>query len=57
MSEIKNLKKSFCLVIGIIGLVLPVITHLSLWSFGFMAGLGFAGWMLLPDKKEDNTSN
>jgi len=53
MSEIKSIKKCFCLVIGIIGVVLPVITHISLWSFGLMAGLGLAGWMLLPDKKEN----
>ena len=54
MFKIKNIKKKFCFVIGLFGLVIPLITHLSLWTFGFMAGSGFAGWMLLPDEKEDN---
>lgn len=53
MGRIKNIEKKFCLMIGLTGVVLPIITHISLWSFGFIAGLGFAGWMLLPDKSND----
>lgn len=54
MDKIKNIKKKFCLFIGMLGLILPLITHISLWSFGFISGFGLAGWMLLPDEKEDN---
>ena len=53
MGRIKNIKKKFCLFVGLVGLVLPVMFHISLWSFGFMSGLGLAGWMLLPDEKEE----
>lgn len=52
MDKIKNIEKKFCLLIGFVGLILPLITHISLWSFGFISGLGFAGWMLLPDKNK-----
>lgn len=51
MDKIKNIEKKFCLLIGFTGLILSLITHISLWSFGFISGLGFTGWMLLPDKK------
>lgn len=54
MDKIKNIEKKFCLLIGFVGLILPLITHISLWSFGFISGLGFAGWMLLPDKSKEN---
>ena len=54
MDKIKNVEKKFCLLIGFIGLILPLITHISLWSFGFISGLGFAGWMLLPDKSKED---
>ena len=53
MDKIKNVEKKFCLLIGFTGLILPLITHISLWSFGFISGLGFAGWMLLPDKNKE----
>ena len=56
MDKIKNIEKKFCLLIGLVGLVLPVMFHISLWSFGFMSGLGLAGWMLLPDKKESDSN-
>lgn len=52
MSRIKNIKKKFCLFVGLVGLVLPVMFHISLWYFGFMSGLGLAGWMLLLDEEE-----
>ena len=54
MDKIKNIKKNFCLFVGVLGLILPLITHISLWSFGFISGLGLAGWMLLPNKGENN---
>ena len=56
MDKIKNIEKKFCLFVGLVGLVLPVMFHISLWSFGFMSGLGLAGWMLLPDKKESDSN-
>lgn len=49
----KRIEKKFCLVIGLAGLILPLITHYSCWSFGFIGGLGLAGWMLLSDDKEE----
>ena len=52
MDKIKNIEKKFYLLIGFAGLILPVITHISLWSFGFISGLWFAGCMLLPDKSK-----
>lgn len=54
MDKIRNIEKKFCLFISLVGLVLPVMFHISLWSFGFMSGLGLAGWMLLPDKKDSD---
>lgn len=54
MDKIKNIEKKFYLLIGFVGLILPLITHISLWSFGFISGLGFAGWMLLPDKNKED---
>lgn len=52
MDKIKNIEKKFCLMVGLFGLTLPLISHYSCWSFGFMSGLGIAGWMLLPDKEK-----
>ena len=46
MSKFKSFKKCLFLVIGILGLILPVITHLSLWTFGAMAGVGLTYWIL-----------
>ena len=56
MCKIKNIEKKFCLFISLVGIVLPVMFHISLWSFGFMSGLGLAGWLLLPDKKESDSN-
>lgn len=49
----KSIKKTFCLICGLFGLILPLITHISLWSFGFISGLGLAGWMLLSDDDKE----
>lgn len=51
---IKISKKEICLVMAVIGFILPIVTHLSLWSFGFLAGLGYAGWMCLSDDDKKN---
>lgn len=52
MDKIKNIKKKFCLLMGFTFLMLPLITPCSYFSFGFVSGLGFAGWMLLPDEED-----
>ena len=47
-----NIAKKFCLFVAIVFMILSLTTHISCFSFGFMAGIGLAGWMLLPDEKE-----
>ena len=32
---------------------ITLTTHISCFNFGFMVGIGLAGWMLLPDKKKE----
>jgi capsule polysaccharide export protein KpsC/LpsZ len=51
LSSIKNIDKKFCLLVGMIFLILSLVTHISCFSFGFMSGIGVAGWMCLPDKE------
>lgn len=53
MNKIKNIEKKFCLIIGLFGLMLPIIANISCWSFGFIGGMGIAGWLLYPSN-EDN---
>ena len=48
----ENIEKKFCLFIAFVFMILSLTTHISCFSFGFMVGIGLAGWMLLPDKKE-----
>lgn len=43
--------KRFCLFIAVVFMILS-LTTVSCFSFGFMVGMGLAGWMLLPDRKE-----
>lgn len=52
----KNIEKKFCLFIGMFFLFIPIIipTHELDFNFGFVSGLGFAGWMALPDKERGN---
>lgn len=55
MHKIRNIEKKFCLLSVFIGLILPLTnqTEVSLWTFGLVSGLGFAGWLLLPDKNNE----
>lgn len=50
MDKVKNFEKKACLIIGLFGLILPLLTHYSCWSFGFICGIGLAGWKLLPER-------
>lgn len=54
MDWIDNIPRYSCLFIGLAFLLLSVITHISCFSFGFMSGIGFAGWMLLTNKNEED---
>ncbi len=51
LNSIKNIDKKFCLLVGVVFLILSLVTHISCFTFGFMSGIGVAGWMCLPDKE------
>ena len=53
VAKIYKIKKKFCLIVGILFLILSLITHTSCFTFGFISGIGLAGWKLLPDKEGD----
>ena len=51
LNSIKNIDKKFCLLVGVVFLILSLVTHISCFTFGFMSGIGVTGWMCLPDKE------
>lgn len=54
MHKIKNLKKKFCLLIALIGSLIPMTTCVYDFNFNFLTGLGLIGWILLPDEDINN---